>query len=68
MVDSVEVMEADAVDPRELVGIQMEYDEWKKGPKPIPKQIRFDYSWSLIRTKDKRLIAEGELNGWGNGV
>ena len=59
MFDSVEVVEADAVDQRELINIQLEYDQWKKSRKTIPKQIRFDYSWSLIRTKDKRLIAEG---------
>jgi len=59
MFDSVEVVEADAVDQRELINIQLEYDQWKNTRKTIPKQIRFDYSWSLIRTKDKRLIAEG---------
>jgi len=59
MVDSVEVVEADAVDPRELNAIQLEYEKWRKKSKPIPKQIQFDYSWSLIRTKDKKLIAKG---------
>ena len=59
MLDSVEVVEADAVDPRQLVKIQREYGEWKKARKEVPKDIRFNYSWSLIRTKDKRLISEG---------
>ena len=55
----MEVVEADAVDPRQLVKIQREYGEWKKARKEVPKDIRFNYSWSLIRTKDKRLISEG---------
>jgi len=59
MLDSVEVVEADAVDPRQLVSIQREYEKWKKARKEVPKDIRFNYSWSLIRTKDKQLISEG---------
>ena len=59
MLDSVEVVEADAVDPRQLVSIQREYEKWKKTRKEVPKDIRFNYSWSLIRTKDKQLISEG---------
>jgi hypothetical protein len=65
MFDSVEVLEADEVCPKDLENFRLKYESYKKSnpPKMIPKQVRFDYSWSLIRSKDNKLVGRGRYRG-----